>query len=214
MSVEDATAALEALGLEHRRRADRALRRAQPGRPAERRRRRPRPQGQHGHRLHRLMAAPTAGRAAPRTTGCSPRSPCSSSPRAGARRSSSSRTCSTGCRCWTSSRSGSPSRRVRCSCSFPQALGRASPAGAHGRRSSSALLYGVAQILQTAGLAHTPASVSGFITGMYVVCTPLLAAPLLHQRIGADHLGRGAARRRRAGGAHAERPQRSGTARR
>ena len=45
------------------------------------------------------------------------------------------------------------------------------------------LLYGVAQILQTAGLAHTSASVSGFITGMYVVCTPLLAAPLLRTRI-------------------------------
>ena len=45
------------------------------------------------------------------------------------------------------------------------------------------LLYGLAQILQTAGLAHTPASVSGFITGMYVVCTPLLAALLLHARI-------------------------------
>ena len=29
-----------------------------------------------------------------------------------------------------------------------------------------------------------PASVSGFITGMYVICTPLLAAPLLKQRIG------------------------------
>ena len=37
-------------------------------------------------------------------------------------------------------------------------------------------LYGVAQILQTAGLAHTPATVSGFITGMYVVATPLFAA--------------------------------------
>jgi drug/metabolite transporter (DMT)-like permease len=46
------------------------------------------------------------------------------------------------------------------------------------------LLYGVAQILQTAGLAHTPASVSGFITGLYVVCTPLFAALLLRQRIG------------------------------
>ncbi len=45
------------------------------------------------------------------------------------------------------------------------------------------LLYGVAQILQTAGLAHTPASVSGFITGMYVVCTPLFAAALLRTRI-------------------------------
>ncbi len=45
-------------------------------------------------------------------------------------------------------------------------------------------LYGVAQILQTAGLAHTPASVSGFITGLYVVLTPVLAALLLHTRIG------------------------------
>lgn len=44
-------------------------------------------------------------------------------------------------------------------------------------------LYGVAQILQTAGLAHTAASVSGFITGMYVVATPLFAAVLLHTRI-------------------------------
>ena len=47
------------------------------------------------------------------------------------------------------------------------------------------LLYGIAQILQTVGLAHTPASVSGFITGMYVVCTPLLAAAILHTRISA-----------------------------
>ena len=45
------------------------------------------------------------------------------------------------------------------------------------------LLYGFAQILQTAGLAHTPASVSGFITGLYVVATPLFAAVLLHMRI-------------------------------
>jgi drug/metabolite transporter (DMT)-like permease len=44
-------------------------------------------------------------------------------------------------------------------------------------------IYGVAQILQTAGLAHTAASVSGFITGMYVVCTPLLASVLLRTRI-------------------------------
>jgi drug/metabolite transporter (DMT)-like permease len=44
-------------------------------------------------------------------------------------------------------------------------------------------IYGVAQILQTAGLAHTAASVSGFITGMYVVCTPLLAAVLLRTPI-------------------------------
>ncbi len=45
------------------------------------------------------------------------------------------------------------------------------------------LLYGVAQILQTAGLAHTAASVSGFITGLYVVATPLLGALLLRTRI-------------------------------
>jgi drug/metabolite transporter (DMT)-like permease len=44
-------------------------------------------------------------------------------------------------------------------------------------------VYGLGQILQTAGLAHTAASVSGFITGMYVVCTPLLAALLLRTRI-------------------------------
>ena len=65
---------------------------------------------------------------------------------------------------------------------FPRALGRVSK---ERRRYAVVLglLYGVAQILQTAGLAHTPASVSGFITGMYVVCTPLLAALLLHTRI-------------------------------
>jgi drug/metabolite transporter (DMT)-like permease len=65
----------------------------------------------------------------------------------------------------------------------PRALGRLSP---ESRRHALVLggVYGVAQILQTAGLAHTPASVSGFITGMYVVCTPLLAALLLHTRIG------------------------------
>lgn len=45
------------------------------------------------------------------------------------------------------------------------------------------LLYGGAQILQTTGLAHTPASVNGFITGLYVVLTPLFAAVLLRTRI-------------------------------
>ena len=45
-------------------------------------------------------------------------------------------------------------------------------------------LYGAAQILQTAGLAKTPASVSGFITGMYVVATPVFAALILRSRIG------------------------------
>ncbi|GAA2757112.1 DMT family transporter [Actinopolymorpha rutila] len=46
------------------------------------------------------------------------------------------------------------------------------------------LLYGLAQILQTEGLAHTSASVSGFVTGMYVVLTPVLAGVLLRHRIG------------------------------
>lgn len=51
------------------------------------------------------------------------------------------------------------------------------------RAAALGLVYGVAQILQTAGLAHTAASVSGFITGMYVVCTPVLASLLLRTRI-------------------------------
>jgi len=65
---------------------------------------------------------------------------------------------------------------------FPKAVPRLSTPA---RRAAVVLgaLYGLGQILQTAGLAHTPASVSGFITGMYVVCTPLFAAPLLKQRI-------------------------------
>lgn len=64
----------------------------------------------------------------------------------------------------------------------PRALGRLSP---ESRRHAIVLgvLYGLAQILQTAGLAHTAASVSGFITGMYVVATPLFAAVLLRTRI-------------------------------
>ena len=46
------------------------------------------------------------------------------------------------------------------------------------------LVYGGAQILQTVGLQSTSASVSGFVTGMYVVFTPLLGAVLLRARIG------------------------------
>jgi drug/metabolite transporter (DMT)-like permease len=65
----------------------------------------------------------------------------------------------------------------------PRALGRLTR---ESRRQAVVLgcLYGVAQILQTAGLAQTPASVSGFITGMYVVATPVFAALILHTRIG------------------------------
>ncbi|MPZ95630.1 MAG: EamA family transporter [Propionibacteriales bacterium] len=65
----------------------------------------------------------------------------------------------------------------------PRAVLRLSPeARRHG--AVLGLVYGVAQILQTHGLGHTAASVSGFVTGMYVVCTPLLAALVLRQRIG------------------------------
>ncbi|WP_394277086.1 DMT family transporter [Luteococcus sp.] len=45
------------------------------------------------------------------------------------------------------------------------------------------LLYGIAQLVQTTGLETTAASASGFITGLYVVFTPLLAATLLRERI-------------------------------
>ncbi|WP_148614668.1 DMT family transporter [Nocardioides rubriscoriae] len=64
----------------------------------------------------------------------------------------------------------------------PRAIGRLSP---EARRRGLVLggLYGLAQILQTAGLAHTAASVSGFVTGLYVVATPLLAAVLLRTRL-------------------------------
>jgi drug/metabolite transporter (DMT)-like permease len=65
---------------------------------------------------------------------------------------------------------------------FPRALGRLTRTSLR-HAVVLGLLYGVAQILQTAGLADTPASVSGFITGMYVVSTPLFAALLLHSRI-------------------------------
>jgi drug/metabolite transporter (DMT)-like permease len=45
------------------------------------------------------------------------------------------------------------------------------------------LVYGSAQLLQTVGLAHTAASVSGFVTGMYVVATPLFSAGLFREHI-------------------------------
>jgi drug/metabolite transporter (DMT)-like permease len=65
---------------------------------------------------------------------------------------------------------------------FPRALGRLSRESWR-QAAVLGMLYGVAQILQSTGLAHTPASVSGFITGTYVVATPLFAAALLGTRI-------------------------------
>jgi len=53
-----------------------------------------------------------------------------------------------------------------------------------GRGVALGITYGVAQLVQTEGLRHTSASVSGFVTGMYVVFTPLLAAVILRHKIG------------------------------
>ena len=64
----------------------------------------------------------------------------------------------------------------------PRAVARLSPQ-ARRRGIALGLVYGAAQLLQTAGLGHTSASVSGFVTGMYVVMTPLFAALLFRTRV-------------------------------
>ncbi len=46
------------------------------------------------------------------------------------------------------------------------------------------LLYGIAQIVQTVGLQHTSATVSGFLTGLYVVLTPVLMWAMFRTWIG------------------------------
>jgi drug/metabolite transporter (DMT)-like permease len=55
--------------------------------------------------------------------------------------------------------------------------------GQQGRRAGIVVgtALGVGYLLQTLGLAHTSAAVSGFITGMFVVLTPLGAAVLLRR---------------------------------
>jgi drug/metabolite transporter (DMT)-like permease len=45
------------------------------------------------------------------------------------------------------------------------------------------LVYGSAQLLQTFGLTLVSASVSGFLTGLYVVLTPVIAALLLRESV-------------------------------
>src|SRR5215210_9144141 len=47
------------------------------------------------------------------------------------------------------------------------------------------LLLAGGYVLQTAGLERTTVSSTGFVTGMYVVLTPLIAVLLLRSRIGA-----------------------------
>ena len=65
----------------------------------------------------------------------------------------------------------------------PRAVAQLSPQ-ARRRGVALGLVYGAAQLLQTAGLGHTSASVSGFVTGMYVGMTPLFAALLFRTRVG------------------------------
>ena len=62
----------------------------------------------------------------------------------------------------------------------PRSVARLGPTG---RRAGLLLgiALGVGYLLQTLGLQTTPAAVSGFITGMFVVFTPLGAAVLLRQ---------------------------------
>lgn len=57
--------------------------------------------------------------------------------------------------------------------------------GPRGRRAGIVLglALGGGYVAQTFGLEHTPASVSGFITGLFVVFTPLCAAVVLRQNI-------------------------------
>ncbi|MDX6199224.1 MAG: hypothetical protein QOJ79_2375 [Actinomycetota bacterium] len=62
----------------------------------------------------------------------------------------------------------------------PRAVGSLGPGG---RRAGVliGLALGAGYLLQTLGLQTTPAAVSGFITGMFVVLTPLAAAVLLRK---------------------------------
>jgi drug/metabolite transporter (DMT)-like permease len=46
------------------------------------------------------------------------------------------------------------------------------------------LALGIGYVAQTFGLQRTPASISGFITGMFVVFTPLISALVLRRRVG------------------------------
>jgi drug/metabolite transporter (DMT)-like permease len=65
----------------------------------------------------------------------------------------------------------------------PSAVVRLS-ATARRRGAVLGLALGAGYVTQTFGLEHTPASVSGFITGLFVVFTPLCSAVLLRNRVG------------------------------
>jgi drug/metabolite transporter (DMT)-like permease len=64
----------------------------------------------------------------------------------------------------------------------PRSVAALGPAG---RRAGAlvGLALGAGYLLQTLGLQHTSAAVSGFITGMFVVLTPLGSALLLRSRV-------------------------------
>lgn len=64
----------------------------------------------------------------------------------------------------------------------PRAV-RSLPRPALRRAGALGAVYGAAQVAQTVALAHVAASVSGFLTGMYVVLTPLFGALLLRHRV-------------------------------
>jgi len=51
------------------------------------------------------------------------------------------------------------------------------------RAGSAGIFLGLGYIFQTLGLARTGAAITGFVTGLYVVFTPLLAAFFLKERI-------------------------------
>ena len=51
------------------------------------------------------------------------------------------------------------------------------------RASSAGVLLGLGFITQTLGLARTGAAITGFVTGLYVVLTPLIASVFLKQKI-------------------------------
>jgi drug/metabolite transporter (DMT)-like permease len=66
-----------------------------------------------------------------------------------------------------------------------RSLGREGVLGA----AAAGALLGSGYVLQTAGLERTSVSSTGFVTGMYVVLTPLLALALFRVRIGAAAWG-------------------------
>jgi drug/metabolite transporter (DMT)-like permease len=66
---------------------------------------------------------------------------------------------------------------------FRRALRELSPAGWRAGLGMGVFLT-ASYVLQTFGLQHTSASNTGFITGLFVVITPLMAALLLRERIG------------------------------